>query len=339
MKSAFKLLLAAFLLAAPIPALSDATVAPRAAAVEAAKFQSDRAHILAMAGTFKVKFDFREQTSWQADYTPIEPKVSGGHEVVRVIEDTGRRIVLQHILVVEAEGQTFLVKHWRQDWTYEPTTMLVYESANRWKLETTPQNLRAGRWSQTVWQTDDSPRYGALGEWSEEGGVPRWRSRWTWRPLARRDAVRNPVYDRYMAINRHSPTPNGWIHWQDNIKMGMKDGKLVPFVQEMTLNTYTRFDGFNAGAADAYWAKTKDYWAAVRADWDAVIARKNGIYVTEEAQAGSTSGPRLMGLADEINEGKLTTALAITRARAIITEVSTPPAEISAITPRIASSY
>lgn len=339
MKSALKLLLTAFLIAAPLPAFADATVGPRAAAVEASKFQSDRNHILAMAGTFKVKFDFREQTSWQADYTPIEPKVSGGHEVVRVIEDTGRRIVLQHILVVEAEGQTMLVKHWRQDWTYEPTSMLVYESANRWKLETTPANLRAGRWSQTVWQTDDSPRYGALGEWSEEGGVPRWRSRWTWRPLARRDAVRNPVYDRYMAINRHSPTPNGWIHWQDNIKMGLKNGKLVPFVQEMTLNTYTRFDGFNVGAADAYWAKTKVYWAAVRAEWDAVILRNNGIYVPEEAQAGSTSGPRLMGLADEINEGKLTTALAITRAGAIITEVTTPPAQAATAPRSPASAY
>jgi hypothetical protein len=338
MKNLLKLALAACVLTAPLPAFADATITQRAAAVETAKFQADRANILAMAGTFKVKFDFREQTAWQADYTPIEPKTSGGHEVVRVIEDTGRRIVLQHILVVEVEGQTMLVKHWRQDWTYEPTTMLVYERANRWKLEATPPELRSGRWSQTVWQTDDSPRYGALGEWSDEGGVPRWRSRWTWRPLARRDAIRNPVYDRYMAINRHSPTPNGWIHWQDNMKMGIKDGKLVPFVQELTLNTYTRFDGFNAGAADAYWAKTKDYWAAVRSDWDAVIARNNGIYVPEEAQAGSTSGPRLMGLADEINEGKITTAVAVIAARAIIAEVTTLPAQAAAIKPS-ASAY
>lgn len=325
MKNAIKFAIAALLLAAPMPAFADATNAPRAAAVEASKFQSDRANILAMAGTFKVKFDFREQTSWQADYTPIEPKVSGGHEVVRVIEDTGRKIVLQHILVAEAQGQVMIIKHWRQDWTYEPANFLVYEGPNRWKLETTPAALRAGRWSQTVWQTDDSPRYGALGEWSSEGGVPRWRSRWTWRPLARRDAVRNPVYDRYMAINRHSPTPTGWIHWQDNMKMGMRSGQLVPFVQEMTLNTYTRFDGFNAGAADAYWAKTKDYWAAVRTAWDAAILRDAGVYVPEQADVGSASGARLMTYADEIEKGTLTTAQAISQALSVIGEVTRAP--------------
>lgn len=328
MKTLLKIAIAACLIAAPLPAFADATNAPRAAAVEAAKFQSDRAHILAMAGTFKARFDFKEQTSWQADYTPIEPKVSGGHEVVRVIEDTGRRIILQHILVGEYEGKAMIIKHWRQDWTYEPANFLIYESPNRWKLETTPAALRAGRWSQTVWQTDDSPRYGALGEWSNEGGVPRWRSRWTWRPLARRDAVRNPVYDRYYAINRHSPTPNGWIHWQDNMKMGLKNGVLVPYVQEITLNTYTRFDGFNAAAADAYWVKTKDYWAAVRAAWEEAITLNDGIYVPEQADVGSASGERLMGFADEIDAGTMTTADAITRARAVIGEVTRPPVRV-----------
>lgn len=338
MKSSLKLLLAAFVVLSPLAAHADETNAGRTARAEATKFQADRANILAMAGTFRVKFDFREQTAWQADYTPIEPKVSGGYEVVRVIEDTGRKIVLQHILVGEVNGQIYLTKPWRQDWTYEPANFLVYEGPNRWKLETTPAALRAGRWSQTVWQTDDSPRYGALGEWSSEGGVQRWRSRWTWRPLARRDAIRNPVYDRYMAINRHSPTPNGWIHWQDNMKMGMKDGKLVPFVQENTLNTYTRFDGFNAAAADAYWAKTKDYWAAVRATWDTSIVANNGIYVPEEAQVGSASGERLMTYADEIDKGTLTTAQAIIQARRVISEVTVAPARVVAAA-RGASAY
>lgn len=304
------------------PVLAHGPIKPQPTAIEAAKFDADRANILAMAGTFKVKFDFQEQTSWQPDYTPIAPKVSGGHEVVRVIEDTGKHIKLQHILVIEAEGKTFLVKHWRQDWTYAPESTLVYDRANHWKLEAVPEKMRNGRWSQTVWQTDDSPRYAGVGEWSSEGGVPRWRSGWTWRPLARRDAVRKPVYDRYMGINRHSPTPTGWIHWQDNMKMGMKDGKLVPFVQEMTLNTYTRFDGFNAERADAYWAKTKDYWAGVRVEWDTVIKRDGGIMVPELAETGSASGERLMTYADEIEAGKLTTADAIKKAQAVIVEVT-----------------
>ncbi len=301
-----------------VPLAAHDPIPVKASDVEAAKFAADRANILAMAGTFKVKFDFQEQTAWQADYTPIAPKISGGHEVVRVIEDSGRRIVMQHILVVEAEGKTFIVKHWRQDWTYEPASVLVYAGPNRWKTQTVPAPMQKGRWSQTVWQTDDSPRYGGWGEWSNEGGVPRWRSNWTSRPLARRDAVRKPVYDRYSAINRHSPTPNGWIHWQDNMKMGMKDGKLVPYVQEITLNTYTKATDFNAARADAYWAKTKSYWAAVRAAWDGAIAQGGGVTVGEQAENGSVTGERLMKLADDIESGKVVEGAAIASARTII---------------------
>jgi hypothetical protein len=42
------------------------------------------------------------------------------------------------------------------------------------------------------------------------------------------------------------------------------------------------------------------------------------VRVTEEAQAGSVTGPKLMGLADEIAEGKTETAKAAAEARALI---------------------
>ncbi len=210
-KPTLTLLFAASLAVLAPPAYADGPIAAQSSEAETAKLNADRASILAMAGAFKVKFDFQEQTAWQSDYTPIASKVSGGHEVVRVIEDTGRKISLQHILVIDiGDGKTGLVKHWRQDWVYEPENVLVYAGPNQWKVDAVPQTMRKGRWSQTVWQTDDSPRYGGWGEWTQEGGVQRWRSNWTWRPLARRDAVRKLVYDRYKAINRHSPTPTGW---------------------------------------------------------------------------------------------------------------------------------
>lgn len=287
-----------------------------------AKFESDRQHILAMAGNYKVTFDFKETTAWQASYTPIPAKVSGGHESVRVIEDSGRRIVLQHLLVVEHEGKTHVVKHWRQDWTYEPQSVLTYGGQGQWKLETLPENLRKGRWSQTVWQTDDSPRYGGWGEWSNQGGVPRWRSNWTWRPLARRDAVRNPVYDRYRAINRHSPTPTGWIHWQDNLKMGLRGGQLTPIVQEIGLNSYDRASDYNVAAADAYWSKTAAYWAEVRKAWDAAISAKGGVQVAEVADSGSAGAEELMTIAEDLASGKLGQSEAVRRGRAAIARVT-----------------
>lgn len=293
---------------------------PIAAEQAAASFEQDRADILAMAGNFKVRFDMQESTRWDPSYKPIEAKISGGHEVVRVIEDTGRRIVLQHLLVVDNEGKDMVIKHWRQDWEYEPARVLVYADRNTWKWEDVPEKMRTGRWSQTVWQVDDSPRYGGWGQFETQGGVRRWRSNWTWRPLARRDAVRNPVYDRYHAINRHQPTPEGWIHWQDNTKMGPKDGKIAPIVQEYVLNTYSRFDGYNVKAAEDYWAATKDFWSAVRADWDQVAKEKGGIGVTEEAATGTLISARLMQLADDIREGKTDTTKASAEARELISD-------------------
>jgi len=321
-KSAAWAVLGAALLAAPQVALAQ-TATPAAAATRPATsaFEQDRQAVLGMAGQFKVKFDFRETTSFVADYTPIAAKVSGGYEVVRVIEDTGRLIVLQHILVVDGgDGKPVVVKHWRQDWTYEPAQLLTYVGPGKWVLKAVPEVERKGRWSQTVWQTDDSPRYGALGRWVYDDGVTRWTSDETVRPLARRDAVRKPVYNRYIGVNRHALTPLGWVHEQDNAKIGLKDGKSVTFVHEVVLNTYSRSTEFDPSPADVYWAGTKVYWAAVRKAWDDAAVKARGLSIEEEAEAGSVTGPTLMGLAEDILAGKKTTDAAIAEARQVIAE-------------------
>jgi hypothetical protein len=295
----------------------DALAEPVAAARPADAFERDRKAILAMAGDYKVRFDFRETAAIDPAYTPLPPKTSGGHEVVRVIEDTGRHIKLQHLLVVDAGGAPMVIKHWRQDWTYEPQTVLTYAGNGRWTVTPVPEAERTGAWSQTVWQTDDSPRYGGVGRWNHAFGEARWTSGPTWRPLARRDAIRNPPYDRYDAINRHALTPAGWIHLQDNVKIGPKDGALQTVVYEDGLNTYERFSAFDVAAADDYWSKTKGYWAEVRRAWEAAAA-DGVVAVEEEADAGAVTGPELMGLAEQIVGGEVSEADAIARARALI---------------------
>lgn len=298
-----------------------ALAAEPAARAPAPGLEQDRQSILAMAGNYKVRFDFRETVPFVADYKPIEPKVSGGYEAVRVIEDTGRVIRLQHLLVVETDGgQPMVIKHWRQDWTYEPASVLVYTGKSRWKTRAVPAAERKGAWSQTVWQTDDSPRYGGLGHWVYDDGVARWMSDTTERPLARRDATRKPVYDRYVGTNRHALTPAGWVHEQDNAKIGARDGRSVTFVHEVVLNTYTRDAAFDSGPADRYWAATAPYWAAVRKAWDEVEAMHGGVSLEEEADAGSITGPTLMGLADDIARGVKKTDAAIAEAKAVIAE-------------------
>ena len=261
----------------------------------------------------------RETVPFVAGYTPYAAKLSGGHEVVKVVVDKPDMISLQHLLVVEtANKQVMVIKHWRQDWTWQPTAVLVYDSPNEWKLQPLSEADRKGAWSQTVWQTDDSPRYGAIGHWRYEDGVARWMSDETRRPLARRDATRKPPYDHYIGTNRHALTPTGWVQEQDNAKIGTKDGKTVTFVHEVVINSYVPASDFPIASAETYWSKTAAYWAFVRAEWDKAIAAKRGVHVTEEADNGSTIGHELMLLADDVASGEVKLAEASRDAAGLI---------------------
>jgi hypothetical protein len=297
------------LLLAPIPALAQSG---------ASEQERDRRAILSMTGDFEVTFDFRETTVLQAGYKPIAPKVVGGEEVVRAIEDTPGKVVLQHMIVAVIDKKPVVIKHWRQDWVYEPKDVLAYVAPGKWLLQPVTEAQRRGAWSQTVWETDDSPRYGAVGRWTYADGVTQWLSAETRRPLPRRDATRHPVYDHLVGTNRHILTPKGWVQQEDNEKVGDKDGKSVAFVRETVTNTYDRFAGFPVAAADAYWARTGPYWAKVRAAWDRAIAGANGVSVPEDVELGSVTGERLMDWADEVNDGKTKTADAAARAEALI---------------------
>lgn len=320
-------------LAAAVPALAQ--TAPAAAQAPASQFERDRQSILAQAGQWRVRFDMRENVSFREGYEPLEEKLSAGDEIVRVVYDDGTRISLQHILVMgDDAGNHFVIKHWRQDWVYEPETVLTYAGPNHWTLTAVPAAERRGAWSQTVWQTDDSPRYGGVGHWDYDHGVSEWTSAPTWRPLARRDAVRNPIYDRYLGTNRHALTPAGWVHIQDNVKMGQASGgegdadagDPVAIVQEDVINTYRRVDNYDPKPGDDYWAATKDYWAGVRAAWDERIQAGGGIYLEEEANRGAVTGKPLMDWAEEIQAGTLTTEAGIAQARELIGRATMAPA-------------
>ena len=321
------ILVAAFA-AAPVLAVETPAVTP--AGTPASQFERDRQSILAQAGQWRVRFDMRENVSFRDGYEPLEEKLSAGDEIVRVVYDDGTRISLQHILVMgDDNGNVHIIKHWRQDWVYEPETVLTYAGPNRWTVTEVSADERRGAWSQTVWQTDDSPRYGGVGRWDYGHGLAEWTSGPTWRPLARRDAVRDPVYDRYLGSNRHALTPAGWVHIQDNMKMASAEGdegEPVAVVQEDVINTYRAVTNYDPAPGDAYWAATKDYWAGVRAAWDEAIAAAGGLYLEEEANRGAVTGKPLMDWAEEIQAGTLTTERAIAQARELIARATTPPA-------------
>jgi len=323
-------LLAAVAASAPGAAAFARTPTSAPATAEAARFERDRQAILAQAGQWRVRFDMRETISFRDGYEPLEAKTSAGNEIVRVVYDEGDRISLQHILVMsDDQGNSRVIKHWRQDWVHEPETVLTYAGPNRWTLTPVSADERRGAWSQTVWQTDDSPRYGGVGRWSEDHGMSQWTSGPTWRPLARRDAIRDTPYDRYLGSNRHALTPAGWVHIQDNVKLGATEGSVgdpTAVVQEDVVNTYRKVDNFEPQPGDDYWTATGDYWAAVRAAWDERIQAAGGLWLEQEADRGSVTGRALMDWAVDVQQGRLTTAAAIGHARTLIASATVAPA-------------
>src|SRR5690606_7480627 len=155
------------------------------------KFERDRRAILAMAGGYRTSFDFIETVGFTAGFEPARPYQSWGTEYVYVVEDTGETISLQHIMVMFVADDAgnvhgpIVQKHWRQDWRYEDRDLHVYDGHGSWERRVLSPEEAKGRWTQAVFQVDDSPRYEAVGEWRHEGSYSAWTSETTWRPLPR----------------------------------------------------------------------------------------------------------------------------------------------------------
>lgn len=305
--------------------------APTAAVQTQGKFEQDRQAILAMAGDYHVTFDFIETVSFVEGYDLKDRTLSGGNEIVRVIADEGDFISLQHILVVGGD-QKFAIKHWRQDWRYEPENVLVFIGGNAWETRPVSAGEAKGKWSQTVYQVDDAPRYGAVGAWEHENGVSAWTPPHEWRPLPRRDATKRDDYHAVDAVNRHAITPFGWVHEQDNSKLVLS-GEPQALAREIGVNTYKHFSAFETAVGDDYWAKTAGFWAEVRAEWSR-IERENttfGLTIQGEPEALYIE---MLALADAVNEGTKEVAAAAAEARAVIAKYTTT--DIGSLADRIA---
>lgn len=254
------------------------------------KQERDRRAILAMAGEFRVSFDFVETLGFGADYEPPRPYFSWGTEHVEVIEDRPSFVSLQHTLVMyfknedgEVQGPA-VMKHWRQDWSYEPATILTYRGNETWEKIPAPEP--AGRWAQAVFQVDDSPRYEVMGEWTHEGGLSSWLSDNCPRPLPRREFS---VRDDYNILEGHHQitlAPTSWLHTQDNRKLRIGDDGSKTYVGlELGVDRYEAITEpeLAAGFA-ASWAKTAPYWAQVRKVWADLIASRDRFTLVPENQ-------------------------------------------------------
>jgi hypothetical protein len=245
------------------------------------KFDQDRQAILAMAGDFKVGFHFQETLSLREDYKPTEkPYEEEAFETVKVVEDSGKRIVLQHIL----QAGPAVVKHWAQIWTYEDTELLEFQGSRVWTTRKLAPAEVKGKWTQRVTQVDDSPRYEGIAAWVHHEQSSEWTAQAN-RPKPRREEKRDD-YDLLVVINRHTITPLGWFHEQDNTKWVKRDGKEFPLVREIGYNPYLRVTDHDFAKANAYWDKTAAFWKDMRQVWEEFYAAQASIKVQTKAEPG-----------------------------------------------------
>ena len=160
-------------------------------------------------------------------------------------------ISLQHILVMffledDKVAGPAVVKHWRQDWTYEPGSYHEYVGNNKWVIKDVPAEEAKGKWLQEVFHVDDSPRYASIGEWVHTDNFSEWSGSVTYRPLPRREFSVRSDYNVLDAVNRHIILPTGWVHEQENLKLNLDQNKNKEYLaKEIGLNRYDRITEFD----------------------------------------------------------------------------------------------
>ena len=239
------------------------------------KKDKDRLAILSMVGEYRVGFEFLETFGSENNYKLDKPYQSWGTEMVVLIKDEPNFISLQHIMMMYFKDENgsitgpYIQKHWRQDWEYEDENILNYKKNKIW--EKSQINKSKNKWSQTVYQVDDSPRYESYGEWVHSKSASRWVSQSTPRPLPRREFSVRDDYDLLSGLNKITIMSWGWVMEEINEKIIIPDNYLG---SEYGIARYQRISNYDFNPAREYWDKTKNYWLIVRDKWSEVLSKK-----------------------------------------------------------------
>ncbi len=276
--------------------------------------ERDRRAILAMAGPYRVSFDFLEVLRFDPALKPDAPYQSWGTEYVFVSEDRGDFIALQHILVMRVQMQDgqvsepIVVRHWRQEWRYQADSLLAYEGRNTWVRRPVPAGERSGSWVQSVLQVDDSPRYAARGRWQHGESFSTWIGDETWRPLPRREFSVRSDYQVLVGTNRHTITPGGWVQEENNLKLALDEGgrpraTLPHLAREYGVARYERITGHDFSAGQTYFERTEPFWAEVRAAWHRIGSAQPRFALRAPVDQGGLFAP-FFEYAEGLAEGK-----------------------------------
>jgi hypothetical protein len=276
-------------------------------------FERDRRAILAMAGEYRVTFDFLEVAPYTVQEKPNAPYQSWGTEKVYVDQDDGKHISLVHMLemrVIKPDGsvsEPMVTKHWRQDWRYEPTEIVEHQGRDRWRRREVDAREGQGAWSQTVHQVDESPRYASIGRWTHTPSFSTWLSGETVRPLPRREWSVRDDYHALVGSNRHTITATGWLQEENNLKAVLTEQRTPdlqrPYLaREYGAARYERIRGQEFSAADDYYQRTRAFWNEVHERWRQIFTKHGEVTLRGPVDKLGLFMP-LFAHADQIAQG------------------------------------
>ncbi len=264
----------------------------------------DKQNIEKLCGCYEVEFKYAETFSPDTSYKfHARDEINGGLELILPIESGDKKIVLQHLLVIT---DSMIIKHWREDWTFENPVSLRYRGNKLWTKEQLKPGDVKGKWTQSVWEVSDAPRYQGASEWINTDGKTFWQNT-SDAPLPRREySIRND-YNILRRTNRIILTNDGWVHEQDNQKIIRNKGIDKLLVEEKGINSYKKTEDSKCAAAKAYWEKNKEYWAKVRAAWEEYLSAHSSVALKDVVD-GKPLHEQLMNVAKEFVTGKLKAA-------------------------------
>lgn len=233
--------------------------------------------IESLCGCYDVKFTYAETFSPDSNYKFHDREISHARELIIPIEKSDKKIVMQHMLLV---GGGHVIKHWREDWTYESNELLNYTGDNTWvKAKVDAKDVK-GKWTQTVWQVDDMPRYQGYSAWVTNNGRTYWENT-AYSPLPRRELTVRSDYNLMKRTNRIIPTNYGWLHEQDNDKIIRNAKGDVLLASEKGMNYYTKIDDSKCAVALAKWEEAKEFWVVVKKEWQRHIDKQSVLMVKD----------------------------------------------------------
>lgn len=248
------------------------------------KKKLDLAAIKAMEGCYNVEFKYTETFAPEVDYEHAYDYTSAAFEWAEIIEETEDKVVLQHLLII---NDSTIIKHWRQDWTFEKQDVYRFDKNNKWVYEPLTKKEAEGTWTQDVYQVDDSPRYTGTATWTHVDSVSAWYNKAD-SPLPRREYTKRDDYNVMKRGNRVQIMDGKWLHEQDNDKVIREDGKEDKLlVQEKGYNTYVKKSDEDCKAAQDWWKNNKEKWASVRTIWNDVYASKQPIELKAKVEGKS----------------------------------------------------